>query len=222
MKKLSPLALRRQEIEAQQAANVAKEDNAQDMRDSSSYSKIELQFATHQRYLSNINSKEKTLEAKAELLADYQGYIDGVLASGVGTQDDILMSLMVWHGDVGNIDDALDIATYAVEHGLEMPMNYKRNVQTTITDLVSDYALAKPEQVSVEQLEDTLALVADADMADEATAKLHRALGEALSEDDLSKAITHLERAIELDASVGAKKTLSRLKKLFEATQEKK
>lgn len=52
--------------------------------------------------------------------------MNGVLEQGKGAQDDILMTVMLWRLDTGDIAGALEIARYALKYGLTMPGKHRR------------------------------------------------------------------------------------------------
>src|SRR5690554_3434842 len=70
------------------------------------------------RTLKGIKSVESKIAKKRELLPDFAPYVDGVLTAGSGAQDDVLVTVMLWRLDVGDIVGALPIAEYAIKHGL--------------------------------------------------------------------------------------------------------
>jgi len=171
------------------------------------------------RRLSDIQSIERKIEAKRELLPNYESYVQGVLEGGKGQQDDVLMTLMVWYLDVGDLKTGLDIAEYAVNHELETPDRYDRKTANLVAEEVADFALKLQDgdeskgQV-LEQLHRTVEYFADADMHDQVKAKLFKALGY-LERDagDKETALLSLKRALELNDRIGVKKDIQALEK---------
>lgn len=47
--------------------------------------------------LKQIQSLEQKTVVKAEILPEYQPYVDGVLEGGKGAQDEVLTTVLVWH-----------------------------------------------------------------------------------------------------------------------------
>lgn len=194
----------------------------------SAYQLMLAQLYEHSKQLKAIQSVEKKIEAKRHLLADYDAYVDGVLAANAGGADRVVTTVMVWSIDAGLYLRAIGIAAYVLRHGLQLPDQYQRNVPTLLADEISAAALAgripAAEQGAV--LAHTLALVGDADIPDQARAKLHKAIGYALlgkqegqPEPDIKTmpagqaqaAQQHLQRALDLFAQVGVKKDLERI-----------
>lgn len=96
-----------------------------------------VKLADDRRTLKTIRSNELKAAKKRELLPFYAPWVAGVLADGRGAQDDILMTVMLWRLDAGDIAGALEIAPYALKHGLTS--DYRR---TTPYMLVEEVALA--------------------------------------------------------------------------------
>lgn len=171
------------------------------------------------RRLSDIQSIERKIEAKRELLPNYESYVQGVLDGGKGQQDDVLMTLMVWYLDVGELETAMDIAEYAANHGLETPDRYQRTTATLVAEEVADFALkmdkeAENQEAVLAQVQRCRALFENADMHDQVKAKLFKAEGSIL--DNIggpSGALACYERALKLNDKIGVKKDIERLKK---------
>lgn len=189
------------------------------------------------RRLQDIQSTEGKIALKRELLPEYDAWIDGVLQgmleSGRGVADEIFPHVMIWRIDVGDYVGALPLAAAMLRFGLVLPERYKRTPATLICEEIADAALKTLGQggdfdlrilISVEHIVD------GQDMPDQVRAKLCAALGrqlarEALAQDDaadgpaggkrasIEAAIARLERARELNASIGVKKEIDTLKR---------
>lgn len=165
------------ELEAAKAAA-----SGEQLAGSTGYELMLAKVDADMRRLKDIQSVDRKIEVKRELLPDYDAYIDGAIAGDTGVQDDVLMTAMVWLIDIGNYDRALQIAEYALRHKLALPGQYKRTLGTLIAEEVSDAAqrkLAAKESVS-ELLEPLLKadeLTNAEDMPDESRARLYKALG---------------------------------------------
>lgn len=170
------------------------------------------------RRLKAIQSIERKIEVKRELLPAYADWVAGVLAGGRGAQDDVLLTVMVWRLDTGDWAGALDIAAYALQHDLVMPDQYQRTTACVVAEELADQALTAltaDQPVSAPSLQRGLDLTAGYDMPDEVRAKLHRALGLTLATnaEHRSTALEHLRRAVHLHDRVGAKKDIERLER---------
>ncbi|KAE9955141.1 terminase, partial [Escherichia coli] len=62
-----------------------------------------------QARLKVIQSKAAKAELKKTLLPDFSGWIDGTLESDSGRQDEVIVTLMVWAVDCGDLPLALRI-----------------------------------------------------------------------------------------------------------------
>ncbi|ELY6342388.1 phage terminase small subunit [Cronobacter sakazakii] len=185
------------------------------LRHATAYEQMLVKLAADQRTLKQIHSTERKAEKKRELLPFYLPWVTGVLEQGKGAQDDILMTVMLWRLDAGDIAGALDIARYALRYGLTMPGQHRRAPAYLFTEEVALAAMrahAAGEAVSTALLTDTLALTQAADMPDQVRAKLHKVTGLVLRDaGDPAAALEHLRRAMQLDAQAGVKKEIERL-----------
>ncbi|MEJ1436559.1 MAG: phage terminase small subunit [Candidatus Sedimenticola sp. (ex Thyasira tokunagai)] len=181
--------------------------------DTTQYELQLLQLAQHKRQLKQIQSVEQKIDLKRKLLPEYGPYIEGVLESDSGVQDDVLMTVMVWAIDTGDIALAARMAEYAMIHNMATPDQYDRDLATVLTEETAEYAIKHPGELSFEVLDRVDHLVRDADMPDQVRAKLHKAFGLNLQESDPAAAITNFERALELNDKCGVKKLKERLQR---------
>lgn len=225
-----------QALAAQQATAEAARDEFGEPA-GGAYQLMLAQLYEHSKQLKAIQSVEKKIEAKKTMLAEYDAYVDGVLQGDGGGPDRVLTTVMVWSMDAGLYLRALAIASYVIKHQLQLPDQYQRNVPTLLADEISGAALAGriPAQDKHAILAHTLTLVGDADIPDQARAKLHKAIGydiigkqEGQPEPDLKAIATaqaqaaqqHLQRALDLFAQVGVKKDLERLARRLKGEDE--
>jgi tetratricopeptide (TPR) repeat protein len=180
---------------------------------------MQAQLATHLRQLSQIQSIERKIALKNELLPEYAAYVEGILAGQSGHQDDVIMTVLVWRIDVGDFTGALAIASYAIKHDLTMPQRFSRDLATLLVEEIASQAINDPESEGTrDHLQDILELTQNKDMPDEVRAKLHKALGLSLQQPDPKQAMAHFERALALNPRAGVKKQLDKLKKQHELT----
>ena len=175
------------------------------------YELMLMQLAQHKKTLKDIQSREKKALVKADFLHEYAAYIDGVIESDIGVQDDVLLTIMVWCIDAGKLRDALDIAEYAIHHNLVTPEQYKRDTATLITEEIAEYLIGKGENTDEFELGlITELMVKGKDMPDQVQAKLYKAIGMSLSMKNYDLAIEYLERAYQLDDKSGVKKIMEK------------
>ena len=176
-------------------------------------------LAEDKRRLKSVRSMERKAEVKAEILPEYLPWIEGVLESESGRQDDVLMTVFVWAIDIGDFKTALRIGAYAIEHDLVMPDQYKRDVPTVLAEEIADQsikALAAEQPADLESIDRAIGLTDGRDMPDEVRAKLYKAYGYAnrtAGNHELAKVA--LTRALELHDKVGVKKDIERLETLI-------
>lgn len=174
------------------------------------------QLAEHRRQLKQIQSVERKIEHKRKLIPEYTPYIGGALEANRGGQDDVLVTLLVWHIDCGQLAAAVPLAAYCLEHGLVMPDHYERSLACIVAEEAAELALrqlAAGEAADVAALEAIQAMTASSDMPDEVRAKLCKALGYALRDESPSAALQHLQRALTLNGKAGVKKDIERLER---------
>lgn len=201
--------MRQQAIEAAQ-----QRDNP--LRHANGYELMLMKLNEDKRQLKKVRSKERKAEMKRQLLPAYLPWVSGVLESGKGAQDAILMTVMIWRLDAGDISGALEIARYALQFGLVPPDTYKRNSTAyLLTEEVAETALrawTAKEPVDIAPLLATLELTKAEDMPDEVRAKLHKITGYGLRDTGRAlDAMEHLKRALQLDSRCGVKKDIERL-----------
>lgn len=185
--------------------------------DANAYELMLAKLAEDRRRLHDIQSIERKIEVKRELLPEYEPWVEGVLAGDHGVQDDVLMTVMVWRVDVGDLAGALRIAAYALVHDLAMPDQYKRTTACLIAEEFADSVLKSTEPIpgeTTEILMTTAEALADQDMPDEVRAKLMKAIGYGLDQmGNKEAALEALNRARELHDKVGVKKDIERIER---------
>lgn len=188
--------------------------------DATAYELMLAKLATDRRRLHDIQSIERRAEVKRELLPEYVPWVEGALKGNQGVQDDVLMTIMLWRIDVGDLEGALDIAAYAIEHKLAMPDQYKRSTGCLIAEEFAEYALRLKggiDKATTGWLMAAGDVTANEDMPDEVRAKLLKAVGYGLaaseSIDDKRIAVDIFKRALALHEKVGVKKDIERIER---------
>ncbi|WP_041797774.1 phage terminase small subunit [Pararhodospirillum photometricum] len=174
--------------------------------------KIEQALALHARALKDIQSLERKVAFKREVLPDYTAYVDGCLAADAGGPDPVLMTTMVWRLDVGDYEGAMVIARYALRHDLALPERFARSFPTWLVEELAEAALDNKLTVPG-ALSEAMELTARADMPDEVRAKGHKAMGLGLRDTAPAEALAHLKRALALHKGVGVKAEVARLER---------
>lgn len=190
--------------------------NGVSMNGANEYELMLAKLGGDKNQLKKINSQITRNEKKAELLPDYDAYVDGVLISDSGVQDDCLAIIMLWHIDCSNFERALEIAEYCIKHDVQMPVDFKRNLVTTVTEQVAEEAIKSEDSSLTEHLTKLAELTVEKDMLDEVRAKLYKALGLVHEASDLPAAHKYFELALKHDDGVGVKTKLKSLAKRIE------
>lgn len=192
------------------------------LRHASAYEQMLVKLAEDRRTLKNIRSNERKAEKKRELLPFYAPWVAGVLADGRGAQDDIVMTVMLWRLDAGDVAGALEIAPYALKFGLTS--DHRR---TTPYMLVEEVALAAlrlrdaGEPVDLSLLLTTLSLTDGTDVPDMVRARLHKVTGLTLRDAGQdADALAQFQRAMQLDRNAGVRKEIERLERALKPKPE--
>nr|WP_316629679.1 phage terminase small subunit [uncultured Brevundimonas sp.] len=247
---LSPAARQRAYLIAMSAGNVLAAAGvdmdmvaANDPNLESEAAKFLLMLQDDKRKLKALQAQSRKIELKRQLVPNYRDWCDGVLAGGRGERgplDAIFTTIMMWTIDIGDFMTALPMAEHVLRYGLEMPAHVQRKPAVFIVeqiaeaaimayDLGGDDAKAFPHAV-LPMLEDLIA-AEDADMPDEVSAKLQKAIGKAVmagadlenEEDVRQRQEATLRRylaAMKLDPRVGVKGDVTRLKKALGKAEE--
>ncbi|WP_261644413.1 terminase endonuclease subunit [Erwinia mallotivora] len=209
---LSPARRHLMRMEAMEASQQA----GNPLRHANGYELMLLKLNDDKRRLKKVRSQERKAELKRQLLPEYGPWVAGVLASGKGAQDAVLMTVMIWRLDAGDVPGALEVARYALTHGLVPPPGFKRDATAyLLAEEVADAATRARtlnEPVDTGPLLATLEMTKSADMPDQVRAKLHKITGYVLRDAGrASDAMEHLTRALQLHDGCGVKKDIERL-----------
>lgn len=203
------------------ASETARREKAP-LRHASAYEQMLVKLAEDRRTLKNIRSNERKAEKKRELLPFYAPWVAGVLTDGRGAQDDIVMTVMLWRLDAGDVAGALEIAPYAMKYGLTS--DHRR---TTPYMLVEEVALAAlrlrdaGESVDLALLLTTIGLTDGADVPDMVRARLHKVTGLTLRDAGQdAEALAQFQRAMQLDRNAGVRKDIERLERALKPKAE--
>lgn len=171
------------------------------------------QLAEHRRALKTIESMDKKAEQKALFLPTYRPYIEGVLAGNSGVQDDVLVTLLIWFLDTGDLVGAMPLINYALTHSLTTPDHIERKLATLVAEEVGEAGIRAlaGQTLDVSMLQMVVDLTRDMDMQDPARSKLFKALGLTLFKaDDFEHALPALVEAARLSEKAGVKKQIEK------------
>ncbi|RQT09815.1 phage terminase small subunit [Burkholderia contaminans] len=181
------------------AASVQRgQDRASDM--------MRAKLATDQRRLKETQSVARKVAIKREILPDYVPYVGEALNRDAGGQDDVLVTIMLWRLDAGDMGGAFDIARYAIRHGLTMPAQFERTLPATVAEEFADAADVPPYMLA-----EVIDLTEPFDMVDQIRAKLFKAYGLATAANEPAVALAAFRRAFDLNDKIGVKRDIARL-----------
>lgn len=243
----SPALRHRQKILARQAGVAAPaspsatpDELKPDSEAGREYAALRVLLHDNLRKLSDVQSIEARNPMKAEMARAFTPWIEGVLLAGLAgaaTQDEILVTNMIWAIDYRDFDYALRLGEHALKFALVLPERYNRTTACFLAEEIATIALNQHELVTLEQLLRVAALTESADMPDPARAKLHKAIGRAYERradsfdpaaDNapaggkaayVSEALSHCQRAFQLDNNAGVKKDMERLERAAKALE---
>lgn len=215
----SPARQHKQKVLAAQAAISMSSDD--EVVRGSAYELMLEQMGQQKRDLKTIKSMVAKNEAKAAMLPEWTGYIDGVLTADTGVSDSIIGQLLIWSIDVAEYDQAIRIGTYMLKHDIALPEQFERDTVDAFAEELADAWIKHDEPtITLVHLKHAHKLVTDYELFDEVRAKLLRALGEASYEAgaDYETTIAYLDAAVTLNPRVGCKPLLSKVQKLQQET----
>lgn len=191
------------------------------------------------RRLKQIQSTERKVEAKREMIGAYLPWVAGVIEAGKMTPrgqaapDDVVIHMMIWAIDLQDYPIALPIIEHVLEHRLPLPERFSRTAPALIVEEIADAALKRlgqGEDANLEVLQHIELLTEDEDMHDEIRAKLLKAMGLQIVRDTerlepgadgpaggrragIEGALRYLRRAYGYSHTAGVKKDIDRLER---------
>lgn len=224
-------------VAAAAAAELPEASTAAIEEGSSIADQVKLRLMLDLRRLKEIQSIERKIDAKREMLPEYASWVEGILQAtaetGVGVEDEVLATVMIWRIDVGDYAAALPLIDYVLRWNLALPKRYLRTAATLIVEEIADAALkrlSQGEDFPLDILTDIETLTEDHDMHDEVRAKLMKAIGlVAAARADLAEdasdgpaggkraaqeqALAALRRAQGLNAKAGVVKSIEKIER---------
>ena len=167
--------------------------------------------------LHTIRSIKDKIARKAEMLPHYQSYLQGVLENGQGASDQVLVTLLLWTLDVGDIAAALPIAEYAIRYGLAAPDAHQRTNAEILVEEAVTVLMDGDDNIDADSLpllEEIARIVEGRDIVDPVHAKLHKAMGRACEAGGHDQdAHDHYAKALALHDKCGCKRLRNELER---------
>lgn len=211
-RELSPAARHRERVLAEKNSQSAGENT----QAASQYELKLMDLAQDQRDLKGIKGLDLKAAKKKELLPKYLPWVEGVIASDAGTQDDVLVTMLVWAIDVSDFELALHIAAYCIKHKLSMTDNYQRDLANIVAEDIAEAQIKlinAGQEMSAEIIALTIEITKGCDLFDPVRAKLHKAYGYALRPTDKPAALEQLKKALSMFEKSGVKKDIENLER---------
>jgi len=210
---LSPAQRHMMRVSAEKASSQRVSDP---LRSALPYGQMLMKLRGDRQILKSIYSVEDKARRKRDMLPAYAPWIAGVLASDAGNQDDVLMTMLQWSLDAGDIRGTFDMARYALKHGLNVPNNKRPTPYLFAEDvaLAAMRARSTGQTVSVDDLLTVIDMTLPHDMPDPVRARLHKITGLVLRDNGQpEQALIQLKRAMQLDSVAGVKKDIEQLER---------
>lgn len=196
---------------------VAERGQAENLNKSTVEQNIELRLMSNLAQLKEIRSVEQKIALKSEWLPQYMGFIEASLAQSPAPQNNVLMYMLVWAIDAQNLPLSYRIAQHGILNGMVMPEGFTRSIAELVADEVGEICIKNPD-LAVEHgdlLKQFAELIQGEDLADQAHAKLYKAIGIAFDESQPSEALNAYKTALRLHDGSGVKTSITRLEKLL-------
>lgn len=156
-----------------------------------------------------------------ELIPQYRKYVDAYLSGGEVYANQVLVQVMIWAFDVGDIDLAVKLAEIAVAQDQSMPERFNRDLKTFVADAVLEWAQA--QRTGGNPVEPyfggMFALVTTWPIHDVIKAKYHKFAAENATAEDPAKALELYRRALEIDPDCKVKTAMAKLEKALAAAK---
>lgn len=175
-----------------------------------------------EKRLRGIQSNQRKAELKREMLPEYQGWIDGVLAADSAKPDRVIVMCATWMIDAGQPEQAMPLIAHILRHDLPLPDDWGRTPAAFYVEEICNPALlAVKLDASARPLPAALLLELESltdvhDMPDPVRAKLCKLLGLTLRHGDADaqqQALDYLVRAMQLNDGSGVKKEIDTLRR---------
>lgn len=182
---------------------------------------IELRLSSYLAQLKELRSVERKIELKAEKLPEFKGFIEASLAQSPAQQNNALIYLLVWAIDTLDLPLAFRIAQHAILNKMVMPDGFTRSIAEVIADEVGENCIKNADLAEQhgELLKQFAELIQGEDLADQAHAKLYKAIGIAFENVSPSESLMAYKTALRLNPQSGVKTTISKLEKMLSKSQ---
>ncbi len=213
MARMNPMQRNKAKKSAQLSGQVS------DLSQLKGYDLMRFQLHQHKQLLKGIASKKDKAIKKAELLPQYDEWIEGAMAGIPNEQDEVLATVAIWHCDAGNLDTGAQIGLFAIDHDVKVPDAFERNLATVIVETLATN-LRGDNTIREDTIADVQALLLAQNgkmhkhnVPDQVTAKFFKAAGIYLEGINDAKALELLKLAADYDDGVGVSTKIKALER---------
>ena len=155
---------------------------------------------------------------KEELLPRYREYLEELIAKNRVGPADVVFCNMVWAIDIGDVEWARALGSYAIEHDITTPDDFRRDIRNVFVGDMARLALklnqAKQPTRWIIEIEQQSA---SWDLVDPIRADLYKACGFDSASREPAKAVNYLKQALALDPRCRVTRVINRLEKQLNA-----
>ena len=189
---------------------------ADSLAELTAYQQLLVRLRADKATVKAINGMEDKAAAKADLLPQYQAWVDGVLSGDTPAQGDkIIPTVLIWQLDCGQLDAALPLAQFAMDNNIETADEFQRDMAELVPEEYAEQIMrGHPAGIPVERTglgrDDGLHRY---NINDNVRAKVLRAVAEQTEERDSTEALRLYRLALQYNPKIGVKKRIAELEK---------
>ncbi len=194
---------------------------ADSLAELTAYQQLLVRLRADKATVKAINGMEDKAAAKADLLPQYQAWVDGVLSGDTPAQGDkIIPTVLIWQLDCGQLDAALPLAQFAMDNNIETADEFQRDMAELVPEEYAEQIM-RGHPASEATLDALTGWVTDKhddglhryNINDNIRAKVLRAVAEQTEERDSTEALRLYRLALQYNPKIGVKKRIAELEK---------
>lgn len=194
---------------------------ADSLAELTAYQQLLVRLRADKATVKAINGMEDKAAAKADLLPQYQAWVDGVLSGDTPAQGDkIIPTVLIWQLDCGQLDAALPLAQFAMDNNIETADEFQRDMAELVPEEYAEQIM-RGHPASEATLDAITGWVTDKrddglhryNINDNIRAKVLRTVAEQTEERDSTEALRLYRLAQQYNPKIGVKKRIAELEK---------
>lgn len=195
------------------AAAVASDENSGQR---SEFDLLMVKLTRDKQALSDIQGTPGKIAYKNEHFETYWPWCEGILSQNEKREDKILINMFIWSFDIADLDKALQLSEYMLDHEIQLNKTTDFNITTAgfIARSIAD--LGQFPDLDLEQLQPFFDLVKDKDMPNVVLAGLYKTAGLLSKEEDhFENALAYFKQAAQLHKNIGVANLTKEVEKLI-------